>query len=54
MNRTSIFKKIDFKKSHGSYLFDKNLKKEYLDFFGQYSSLVLGYNHIKSLSQKII
>lgn len=46
MNRSSIFKKrIDFDKSHGSYLFDKNTNDNYLDFFGQYSSLAIGYNH---------
>jgi len=37
--------RIDFAKSHGSYLFDKNTNREYLDFFGMYSSLPLGYNH---------
>ena len=46
MNRSSIFqRKIDFDKSHGSYLVDKDSQKEYLDFFGQYSTLALGYNH---------
>ncbi len=42
----SIFNiKIDFKKSKGSFIFDKNTKKPYLDFMGMYSSLPLGYNH---------
>jgi L-lysine 6-transaminase len=46
MNRSSIFKiKIDFERSQGSYLFDKNTGKQYLDFFGQYATLALGYNH---------
>ena len=36
---------IDFNKSHGSYLVDKNSTEEYLDFFNMYSSLPLGYNH---------
>jgi len=46
MNRSSIFKlKIDFQNSEGSYLFDKDTKKKYLDFFGQYATLALGYNH---------
>lgn len=46
MNRSSIFSiKIDFEKSKGSYLFDKNSGKAYLDFFGQYATLALGYNH---------
>lgn len=37
--------KIDFKKSKGSHIYDKNTKKSYLDFMGMYSSLPLGYNH---------
>lgn len=37
--------KIDFEKSHGSFLFDKKTNSEYLDFFGVFSSLPLGYNH---------
>ena len=37
--------RVDFKKSHDSYLFDKNTDREYLDFFGMYASLPLGYNH---------
>ena len=42
----SIFNiKIDFEKSNGSYIFDKNTKKSFLDFFGMYASLPLGYNH---------
>ena len=46
MNRTSIFKlKIDFEKSQGSYLMDKNSGRKYLDFFGQYATLSLGYNN---------
>ena len=46
MNRSSIFGlKIDFEKSQGSYLYDKFTDKKYLDFFGQYSTLALGYNH---------
>jgi len=36
---------IDFEKSHGSFLFDKKSNSEYLDFFGVFSSLPLGYNH---------
>ena len=46
MNRTSVFNiKIDFDKSQGSYVFDKNTNKYYLDFMGMYSSLPIGYNH---------
>jgi len=42
----SVFNiKIDFEKSKGSYVFDKNTDKYYLDFMGMYSSLPLGYNH---------
>lgn len=52
MNRSSIFGiKIDFEKSHGSYLFDKVTNREYLDFFSMYSSVPLGYNHPVFLSQ---
>ena len=36
---------IDFNRSHGSYIYDLNTKREYLDFFGMYASLPLGYNH---------
>jgi len=55
MNRSSIFKrKIDFKNSHGSYLVDKDTSEEYLDFFGQYSTLTLGYNHPIFKSKKYI
>ena len=36
---------IDFKKSERLYLFDRNTNRRYLDFFGMYASLPLGYNH---------
>lgn len=36
---------IDFMKSHGSYVFDKNTGDEFLDMFCMFSSLPLGYNH---------
>ncbi len=46
MNRTSVFNiKIDFDKSQGSYVYDKNTRYKYLDFMGMYSSLPIGYNH---------
>ncbi len=46
MNRKSRYKiEIDFKKSKNSYIFDKSRNKYYLDFFGQYASLVIGYNN---------
>ncbi len=46
MNRKSRYKiVIDFKKSKDSYLYDKSRKKKYLDFFGQYASLAIGYNN---------
>ena len=37
--------RIDLKKSHDSYVFDKNTQREILDFHSHYSSLTLGYNH---------
>lgn len=37
--------RINFNKSHGSFLYDDETNREYLDFFGMYSSLPLGYNH---------
>ena len=47
MNSTSLYNiKIDFEKSSGSYIFDKNTDRKYLDFMGMYSSLPLGYNHV--------
>lgn len=46
MHDSSIFKiRIDFEKSHDSYIFDKNTEEYFLDFFGMYSSLPLGYSH---------
>ncbi len=36
---------VDFDKSHGSYIYDKNTDRQYLDLFGMYASLPLGYNH---------
>ncbi|MDB4816704.1 aminotransferase class III-fold pyridoxal phosphate-dependent enzyme [bacterium] len=46
MNRSSIYRNIiDFKRSKGSYLFDKRNGNRLLDFFGQYATLTLGYNH---------
>ena len=43
--RTVFDIKIDFEKSHGSYLFDKNSNSEFLDFYSIFSSLPVGYNH---------
>ena len=37
--------RIDFKRSLGSYLFDKTTNSQFLDFFGIFSSLPIGYNH---------
>lgn len=46
MHDSSIFKiRIDFEKSKYSYIYDKNTGGSFLDFFGLYSSLPLGYNH---------
>jgi L-lysine 6-transaminase len=36
---------LNLEKSEGSYAYDENTGKKYLDFFGMYSSLPLGYNH---------
>jgi len=46
VNRKSRYNiKIDFDKSNKSFIFDKNTKTKYLDFFGQYVTLALGYNN---------
>tara|TARA_Y100000591_G_scaffold331993_1_gene367726 strand:- start:144 stop:1364 length:1221 start_codon:yes stop_codon:yes gene_type:complete len=46
MNKSSRYNiKIDFKKSHGAFIFDQTTNQPYIDFFSQYSSLALGYNH---------
>ena len=37
--------RFDFERSHDSYIYDKNTDREYLDFFGMFSSIPLGYNH---------
>ena len=44
--------KINFNKSHGSFLYDEETDREYLDFFGMYSSLPLGYNHPHLLTEE--
>jgi L-lysine 6-transaminase len=36
---------IDFERSYGSYLYDKQKQTHFLDLFSLYSSLPLGYNH---------
>ena len=36
---------IDFGKSHGSWLYDGNTGKEYLDLFSMFASMSVGYNH---------
>ena len=36
---------VDYNKSHDCFLYDTKTQKEYLDFFGMYASLPLGYNH---------
>jgi len=44
--RTSKFNiNVNFKKSKGLHLYDNNTNKKYLDFFGMYASLPIGYNH---------
>jgi len=37
--------KPDFSRSSGCLLFDTNTQMHYMDLFGMYSSLALGYNH---------
>ena len=37
--------KIDFEKSSGSYVYDKNTGKKFLDFLNMFSSLPIGYQH---------
>ena len=37
--------KPDFSRSSGCLLFDINTQMHYMDLFGMYSSLALGYNH---------
>ena len=51
MNNSSLNKiKIDFNNSNGSYLFDLNTNKQYLDMMGMYSTLAVGYNNEKVFS----
>lgn len=46
MHDSSIFKiRIDFDKSRDSFIFDKNTGQYFLDFFGLYASVPLGYSH---------
>ena len=55
MNRKSRYNiKIDFDKSKKSFIYDKNSKSQYLDFFGQYATLALGYNNKIFKSKKFI
>ena len=44
--------RFDFERSHDSYIYDKNTDREYLDFFGMFSSLPLGYNHSGMLTKE--
>lgn len=62
MNREEIIStvydiKIDFEKSSGSYVHDKNSGKKFLDFLNMFSSLPIGYQHPifdRSFEKKII
>lgn len=36
---------MDFEKSHGSWIYDKNSGKEILDMFSMFASASIGYNH---------
>jgi len=44
--------RINFNKSRGNFLYDDETDREYLDFFGMYSSLPLGYNHPHLLTKE--
>ena len=49
--------KIDFEKSSGSYVYDKNTGNKFLDFLNMFSSLPIGYQHPifdRSFEKKII
>lgn len=41
---------FDFEKSKGSYFYDKNSEKYYLDLCGMFASQPIGYNHPKLIS----
>ena len=58
MNRKSRYNiKIDFRNSNGSFIFDKNSKKKYLDFFGQYAHLLsattMKFSNLKSILKQL-
>lgn len=36
---------MDLEKSHGSWIYDKNTGKEFLDMFSMFASASIGYNH---------
>ena len=36
---------MDFEKSHGSYIHDRNTGKDFLDMFSMFASASIGYNH---------
>jgi L-lysine 6-transaminase len=59
ISRSSIFGlKIDFDKSKGSFFHDKISNRDYIDFFGMYATVALGYNHpifsTKEFQERII
>ena len=45
MSRSKFGIELNYELSNSSYLYNNNDKKTYLDFFGMFSSLPLGYNH---------
>ena len=45
MSRSKFDIELNYELSNNSYLYDNNSQKTYLDFFGMFSSLPLGYNH---------
>ena len=46
MSRSKFDIELNYELSNSSYLYNNNDKKTYLDFFGMFSSLPLGYNHL--------
>lgn len=45
MNTSHYKIRADFAQSRGSYVYDKNTQRSYLDMHGMFSSLAIGYTH---------
>lgn len=52
INTDGLNQIFDFEKSHGSWLVDKSSGKKFLDCFGQYASLPVGYNHTSLIEKR--